>query len=205
MKKENKFVIIVYCIIIYVKNTAVIDFFKSERLMADTVKEIKIANNIKTVELLKVELLKSVCGMFEDINAEADSETEKRLADDAADIINLTYVLARRLGVSYVTVMRYIKAKLERSIEQQHPIEKNYRDMASFLLEKEIAEGMKYAYISCTSYTDYLKKAFETIKYSTNYSRVYTALDHISKALSYEESNMPYTAQEEIKKVFPGV
>lgn len=84
-------------------------------------------------------------------------------------------------------------------------IEKNYRDMASFLLEKEIAEGMKYAYISCTSYTDYLKKAFETIKYSTNYSRVYTALDHISKALSYEESNMPYTAQEEIKKVFPGV
>ena len=64
MKKENKFVIIVYCIIIYVKNTAVIDFFKSERLMADTVKEIKIANNIKTVELLKVELLKSVCGPF---------------------------------------------------------------------------------------------------------------------------------------------
>lgn len=84
-------------------------------------------------------------------------------------------------------------------------IEENYRDMASFLLEKEIAEGMKYAYISCTSYTDYLKKAFETIKYSTNYSRVDTALDHISKALSYEKSNMPYTAQEEIKKVFPGV
>ena len=130
MKKENKFVIIVYCIIIYVKNTAVIDFFKSERLMADTVKEIKSANNIKTVELLKVELLKSVCGMFEDINAEADSETEKRLADDAADIINLTYVLARRLGVSYDTVMRYMKAKLDRSIEQQHPIEKNYRDMS---------------------------------------------------------------------------
>jgi len=84
-------------------------------------------------------------------------------------------------------------------------IDKNYRNMASFALEKKIAEEMKYSYFSCTSYTDYVKKAFETIKYSTNYSRVDTALDHIAKAISYEENNMPYSALEEIKKVFPEV
>lgn len=42
-------------------------------------------------------------------------------------------------------------------------IEKNYRDMASFLLEKEIAEGMKYAYISCARCTDYLKKPLKPL------------------------------------------
>ena len=84
-------------------------------------------------------------------------------------------------------------------------IEKNYRDMASFALEQKIAEELKYSYISCTSYTDYLKKAFTAIKYSTNYSRVDTAIGHIDKALELEADSMPYTALEEIKKAFPGV
>lgn len=41
-------------------------------------------------------------------------------------------------------------------------IDKNYRNIASFALEKKIAEEMKYSYLSCTSYTDYVKKAYET-------------------------------------------
>lgn len=94
-------------------------------------KDIKIANNIKTVEMLKVELLKCLSAMYEDINAEADSETCRRLADDAANIINLTFVLGRRLGVEYDDVLRCMRAKLDRSIEEQHPIEKNYGDMSA--------------------------------------------------------------------------
>ncbi len=82
-------------------------------------------------------------------------------------------------------------------------IEKNYRDMASFALEQKIAEELKYSYISCTSYTDYLKKAFTAIKYSTNYSRVDTAIGHIDKALELEADSMPYTALRN-KKAFPG-
>ncbi len=83
------------------------------------------------MELLKVELLKSVSTLFEDINSEADSETDKRIADDAANIINLTYILSRRLGADYDDVMRYMKGKLERGIEERHPIEKNYGDMSA--------------------------------------------------------------------------
>lgn len=93
-------------------------------------KDIKIANNIKTVEMLKVELLKCVSGLYEDINAEADSETNLRIADDAANIINLTYVLCRRLGVEYDAVEKCMRAKLDRCIEEKHPIEKNYSDMS---------------------------------------------------------------------------
>lgn len=84
-------------------------------------------------------------------------------------------------------------------------IKKNYRDMASFALEKKIAEELRYAYISCSTYTDYLRKALTTIKYSTNFSRVDTALEYIDSALNYEKQGMPYSALSEIKKVFPEV
>ena len=84
-------------------------------------------------------------------------------------------------------------------------IQKNYRNMASFSLEKKIAEEMMYAYFGCTTYTDYLKKALNTIKYSTNYSRVDTAIGHIDAALNYEKQGLPYSALLEIKKAFPEV
>ena len=84
-------------------------------------------------------------------------------------------------------------------------IQKNYRDMASFLMEKKIAEDMQFAYISCTTYTDYLKKALNAVKYSTNYTRVNAAISHIDAALAYEVQGLPYTALTEIKKAFPEV
>lgn len=84
-------------------------------------------------------------------------------------------------------------------------IAKNNRNMASFSLEKKIAEEMTYAYISCTSYTDYLKKALNVIKYNTNIDRVNIAIGHIDSALDYEGENMPCSALAEIKKAFPEV
>ncbi len=106
------------------------DFLESERLWVVLVKDIKIANNIKTVEQLKAELLKSVAELYADINAEADSETSSRLKNDSADIINLTFVLAKRLGIDYDDIFECMKAKLDKSIEKNHPIEKNFGDMS---------------------------------------------------------------------------
>lgn len=84
-------------------------------------------------------------------------------------------------------------------------IQKNYRALASFELEKKIAEELMYAYFSCTSYTDYLKYALEKIKYSTDYSRVKKALDCIAEALRLETEGYPYSAESKIKEVFPEV
>ena len=64
---------------------------------------------------------------------------------------------------------------------------------------------MQFAYISCTTYTDYLKKALNAVKYSTNYTRVNAAISHIDAALAYEVQGLPYTALTEIKKAFPEV
>ena len=84
-------------------------------------------------------------------------------------------------------------------------IQKNYRDIASFKLERKIAEELMDAYFSCTSYTDYLKYALEKIKYSTNYTRVNKALDCIAEALRLEADGYPYLAESKIKEAFPEV
>lgn len=79
-------------------------------------------------------------------------------------------------------------------------IQKNYRGIASFELERKIAE---YAYFSCTSYTDYLKYALEKIKYPTNC--VNKTLDCIAEALRLEADGYPYSAESKIKEAFPEV
>lgn len=84
-------------------------------------------------------------------------------------------------------------------------IAKNNRGMASFELESSIAQNMKYAYASCSTYIDYVKKALRTIRDTNNYLKVDAAIDHIDKAIEYEDSGMPYTALAEIKKVFPEI
>lgn len=82
-------------------------------------------------------------------------------------------------------------------------IKKNYRDIPSFFIENKISRELKYSYCSCCSYTDYLTRAFEIIRYDTVYTRVDTALSHIKKSLEFERDKYPYSAIIEIKKIFP--
>lgn len=82
-------------------------------------------------------------------------------------------------------------------------IQMNYRDIASFELEKTLANDLMYAYISANTYTDYLKYGLEKIKYKTNYAKVNSAIDHINKAIDYERKDMSYSAEIEVQKSFP--
>ncbi len=84
-------------------------------------------------------------------------------------------------------------------------IQNNSRNIASFELEKTIANELKYAYISISTYADLAKAGLEKIKYKTDCSKVNTAIDYISKALEYERQGLTYSAYQEIKKVFPEI
>lgn len=84
-------------------------------------------------------------------------------------------------------------------------IQNNGRKYPSFKMEKKIAETMKYADISCVSYSDYLQEALRNIKYDTDWNKVEKALDSIKKAIDCEKNNMPNTALLKIKEVFPEV
>lgn len=82
-------------------------------------------------------------------------------------------------------------------------IQRNYRDVSSYELEEKIANELRYAYFACSSYTDYARKGFEAIRCITNCTRVSEAISAIDEALRYERNGMPFTAESEIKKVFP--
>lgn len=81
-------------------------------------------------------------------------------------------------------------------------IENNYRDAPSFSLEEKIASNMRWSYLTCSTYSEYLKEGLETIReYSTDY-RINLAINKINKALELEDDGYPYTAIEKIKEVF---
>ncbi len=95
--------------------------------------KVDIANNIKAVELLKVEILQNVTDLFGDISAEADSETGKRISCDAARLICQTYLLADRLGIDFTSINNDMTAMLHSGIEDRHILERRFGSLSKLL------------------------------------------------------------------------
>ena len=97
------------------------------------VMEIDIANNIKAVELLKVEILQNVTDLFGDISAEADKETREDLTEDTARLITKIYLLCSRLGLDYDDITDDMKAMLKEGIGSGHILERRFGDLSALL------------------------------------------------------------------------
>ncbi len=95
--------------------------------------EIDIANNIKAVELLKVEILQNLTDLFGDISAEADSETAQRIAEDGARLIGQTYLLCSRLGVDFAQIDESMCQMLRKGIDEDHLLERRFGDLKALL------------------------------------------------------------------------
>lgn len=108
--------------------------------------EIDIANNIKAVELLKVELLQKLANLYGNISAEADSESDSRIAHDAADIIIMVRLLCRRLGVDYATVYTAMQEGLRQEIKAGHILERRFGDLSGILdeMREDNTDNEKY-------------------------------------------------------------
>ncbi len=97
--------------------------------------EIDVANNIRSVELLKVELLDSIASFYGEIAAEACDETPMNIADSAAKIIVITKVLCRRLGVDFELINAAMCEKLKCEIANGHITERRFGDLSAVLRE----------------------------------------------------------------------
>lgn len=87
------------------------------------------AKNIRVVEWLKADLLTSVSTLFKAMLR----GSEEKILDALSGIIITSYILGRRLGLSFSRLDMRIEAKLRQGIGEEHEVEKWYKDLSSLL------------------------------------------------------------------------
>lgn len=96
---------------------------------------IDITKNIKIIEWLKSELLSSIASLFE-ILVKGVKGSQEVIVDILANIILVTYVLGRRLGISYNSLDMKVEDKIRLGVLEDHKIESWFGDLSS--LKKHI-------------------------------------------------------------------
>ncbi len=91
---------------------------------------VDIGRNIKIIEFLKCELLNSVSAVFEAL-FKGSKESQQMSTEGLANIILVTYSLARRLGVDYSSIDKKVQEKARLHILEEHHLEKWYGDLSN--------------------------------------------------------------------------
>ncbi|MGN1033812.1 MAG: MazG-like family protein [Intestinibacter sp.] len=89
-----------------------------------------ITRNVKIIEWMKNEILMSVSELF-NILFKGVRSADETLQDILANIIMITYLLAKRLGISFEEVDYKIKEKVSLGIKEEHSVEKWYGDLTN--------------------------------------------------------------------------
>jgi len=91
--------------------------------------DFNIMSNVKIVEDLKAELL-CIIGDFFKLLTKGSNVAQDALLDCISGAIIILYVLAERLGYSYISVDDNIKKKLKLGIIEEDSIEKDGKDLS---------------------------------------------------------------------------
>ncbi len=89
-----------------------------------------ITRNVKIIEWMKNEILINVSDLF-NILFKGVKSIDETLQDILANIIMLTYLLAKRLGISFNEIDYRIKEKISLGVKENHSIEKWYGDLTN--------------------------------------------------------------------------
>jgi len=92
-------------------------------------RELDITKNVRLVEWLKSELLASIAELFKLLITGAKISQEA-LADCLANIILVSYLLGKRLGVHFAVIDKKVEEKIRLGILEEHDVEKNYGDLS---------------------------------------------------------------------------
>ena len=98
-------------------------------------RNLEVTRNIKIIEWMKTEILVSIGDLF-NLLYKGVKPLDEVLQDTLANIIMVTYLLSKRLGVSFSDVDYKIKEKIKTAINEDHSIERWYGDLSS--LKKHI-------------------------------------------------------------------
>lgn len=106
--------------------------------MAIIDREIDISRNIKLIEWLKSELLTDIARLFKTMSSGVRTEITDSFAETLANIILISYLLGKRLGVEYGHIERKISNKIRLGLVENHDVEKYYGDLSE--LSKHLKE-----------------------------------------------------------------
>ena len=86
-------------------------------------KDIDIVKNMKTVEWLKSELLTNIAYLHR-IFIDSEENSKENIEDTISDIIMESYVLAKRLGISFRDLDITLKENIRLNLIEEHKIER---------------------------------------------------------------------------------
>ena len=98
-----------------------------------------VTKNVKIIEWMKKELILSVGDVF-DLIFKGVKPLDEALQDTLANIIMITYLLAKRLGISFSEIDYKIKEKIRIGIDQNHSVESWYGDFTNLKKHMENRE-----------------------------------------------------------------
>lgn len=98
-----------------------------------------VIKNVKIIEWMKKELILSVGDVF-DLIFKGVKPLDEALQDTLANIIMITYLLAKRLGISFSEIDYKIKEKIRIGIDQNHSVESWYGDFSNLKKHMENRE-----------------------------------------------------------------
>ena len=98
-----------------------------------------VTKNVKIIEWMKKELILSVGDVF-DLIFKGVKPLDEALQDTLANIIMITYLLAKRLGISFSEIDYKIKEKIRIGIDQNHTVESWYGDFSNLKKHMENRE-----------------------------------------------------------------
>ncbi len=93
-------------------------------------KEIDITRNIKIIEWLKSELLTDTANLFKNLVNGAKEEVHDSVADTLSNIILESYLLGKRLGISYNAIELKIENKVKLGLVENDDMERYYGDLS---------------------------------------------------------------------------
>jgi len=93
-------------------------------------REIDITRNIKIIEWLKSELITDVANLFKVLVNGIKEEVHDSISDILSNIILISYLLGKRLGISYNAIEIKIENKIKLGLIENHDVEKHYGDLS---------------------------------------------------------------------------
>lgn len=98
--------------------------------MAFLEKEIDITRNIKLIEWLKSELLTDIANLFRALVNGMREEVHDSVSETLSNIILISYLLGKRLGISYNAIELKVYNKIKLGLVENHDVEKYYGDLS---------------------------------------------------------------------------